>query len=193
MPARTAIVELERLPFATRAEWRHWLAANHAKRLGVWLRFYRKSSAKPSVRYDEAVEEALCHGWIDSVVRSLDDESYVQLFTPRKPKSAWSRTNKERVERLIAAGLMTDAGLEKIEAARQSGSWTSLDSVEALEVPEDFRRALARNRKARSNFEKLSPSRKKQLLYRINAARRPETRKKRIDEAIAAAAANRPL
>lgn len=193
MPARTATVELERLPFATRAEWRHWLAANHAKRQGVWLRFYRKSSAKPSVRYDEAVEEALCHGWIDSVVRSLDDESYVQLFTPRKPKSAWSRTNKERVERLIATGLMTDAGLEKIEAARQNGSWTSLDSVEALEIPEDFRRALARNRKARTNFEKLSPSRKKQLLYRINAARRPETRKKRVDEAIAAAAANRPL
>lgn len=155
--------------------------------------FYRKGCATPSVRYDEAVEEALCFGWIDSIVKSVDEQSYVQLFTPRKPRSSWSRSNKERVERLIAAGRMAAAGLEKIELARRNGSWSNLDSVEALEVPDDLRCALARNRTARENFAKLSPSRKKQLLYRLNGAKRPETRIKRIEEVVAAAAANRPL
>ena len=193
MGTNARIGEREQRPFASRAAWRRWLRSNHASASGVWIRFYRKASGRASVTYAEAVEEALCFGWIDSLVRSFDDESYVQLFTPRKRNSAWSRTNKERVERLTAAGLMTAAGLEKIEEARRNGSWESLDSVEALEVPEDLRRALARNRKARENFEKLSPSRKKQLLYRVNGARRAETRRKRIREVIAAAAANRPL
>lgn len=193
MGIRTRIDERERLPFASRAAWRRWLRSNHASASGVWLQFYKKNAARPSVTYADAVEEALCFGWIDSLVKSLDEQSYVQLFTPRKHKSAWSRSNKERVERLIAAGLMTAAGLEKIELARRNGSWESLDSVEALEIPDDLRRALARNRKARENFEKLSPSRKKQLLYSVNGARRPETRRKRIREVIAAAAGNRPL
>lgn len=193
MGTRTRIDEREQRPFATRAAWRRWLRSNHASASGVWLQFYRKNAALASVTYTEAVEEALCFGWIDSLVKSLDDQSYVQLFTPRKQKSPWSRSNKERVERLMAAGLMTAAGLEKIELARRNGSWESLDSVEALEVPDDLRRAFARNRKARENFEKLSPSRKKQLLYRVNGARRPETRRKRIREVVAAAAAKRPL
>lgn len=193
MSGRQTTGELDKCPFATRAAWRRWLRANHAKTPGVWLLFYRKSTAHASVRYDEAVEEALCFGWIDSIVRSVDDQSYVQLFTPRKPGSGWSRSNKERVERLIAAGLMTAAGLEKIQLARQSGAWTSLDSVEALQVPDDLRRALARDRRARENFEKLSPSRKKQLLYRLNSAKRPETRSRRIAEVMAAVVENRPL
>lgn len=193
MGIRTRIDERQQRPFASRKSWRRWLHSNHASASGVWLQFYKKNAARASVTYPEAVEEALCFGWIDSIVKSLDEQSYIQLFTPRKPKSTWSRSNKERVERLIAAGLMTAVGLEKIELARHNGSWESLDSVEALEVPDDLRRALARNRKARENFEKLSPSRKKQLLYRVNGARRPETRRKRIREVIAAAAASRPL
>ena len=193
MGMRTRVDERQQRPFASRVSWRRWLHSNHASASGVWLQFHKKNAARASVTYPEAVEEALCFGWIDGIVKSLDEQSYVQLFTPRKPKSTWSRSNKARVERLIAAGLMTAAGLEKIELARHNGSWESLDSVEALEVPDDLRRALARNRKARENFEKLSPSRKKQLLYRVNGARRPETRRKRIREVIAAATANRPL
>lgn len=193
MRISTRIGEREQRPFASRAAWRRWLRSNHESASGVWLQFYKKNAARASVTYVEAVEEALCFGWIDSLVKSLDEQSYIQLFTPRKQKSAWSRSNKERVERLIAAGLMTPAGLEKIELARRNGSWESLDSVEALEIPDDLRRALARNRKARENFEKLSPSRKKQFLYRVSGARRPETRRKRIREVIVAATANRPL
>lgn len=193
MGIRSRLDEREQRSFASRAAWRRWLRSNHASASGVWLQFYRKNAARASVSYVEAVEEALCFGWIDSLVKSLDEQSYIQLFTPRKRKSAWSRSNKERVERLIAAGLMTAAGLEKIEQARRNGSWESLDAVEALEIPDDLRNALARNRKARENFEKLSPSRKKQFLYRVNGARRPETRRKRIREVIVAAAADRPL
>lgn len=178
----------DRLPFTDRAAWRRWLQKHHSRAPGLWLVFYKKGSGKPSVRYDEAVEEALCFGWIDSLVKSLDTERYIQLFTPRRPKSAWSATNKARVERLIASGAMTRAGLEKIELARSSGSWTRLDSVAALEVPPDFRKALAANRKARANFERFTPGKKKQLLYLINSAKRPETRQKKIAEAVILAA-----
>ena len=187
----SSTANLPRLRFRTRAAWRRWLQANHSKRTGVWLMYYRKGTATRSVSYIEAVEEALCFGWIDSIVKSVDSESYVQLFTPRKPKSSWSSTNKARVQRLIAAGLMTPAGLEKIELAKNNGSWESLDSVEALEVPDDFRRALNRNRKALANFEAFSPSKRKALLYRISGAKRAETRARRIQLAVELAAQNR--
>ncbi len=180
-----------RLPFRTRAAWRRWLEANHTRRAGVWLLFRKKSSSVPSVRYNDAVEEALCFGWIDSIVKSVDADSYVQLFTPRKPKSVWSKSNKIRVERLIEAGLMTPAGLEKVETARRNGAWESYDSVEALEIPADFRSALARHQSARDNFERFSPSRKKALLYLIITAKRPETRKRRIERAVRLASENR--
>ncbi|MCU0354784.1 MAG: YdeI/OmpD-associated family protein, partial [Cytophagales bacterium] len=128
---------------ASRAEWRQWLAENHAAETGVWLVYYKKGTGRPSVTYDEAVEEALCFGWIDSVPNKMDDERYKQLFSPRKPRSGWSRVNKERLERLTAAGLMASAGLAAIETAKQNGSWTKLDAVENLEMPDDLQTAFA--------------------------------------------------
>jgi uncharacterized protein YdeI (YjbR/CyaY-like superfamily) len=119
----------------TRAEWRAWLEQHHAQTEGVWLISYKKSTGKPRVEYNEAVEEALCFGWVDSKPNKLDDERSMLWFAPRKPGSGWSRLNKERVERMMAAGLMTPAGLEKVEAAKQDGSWNALDAIEALDIP----------------------------------------------------------
>jgi uncharacterized protein YdeI (YjbR/CyaY-like superfamily) len=175
----------------TRKEWRRWLTTNHEHSAGVWVINYKKESGKPRVPYADAVEEALCFGWIDSVMNPLDDDSYMQLFTPRKPKSNWSKLNKQRIEKLVEQGLMMPAGAARIEAARRDGSWTLLDAVEALEVPADLSKALARNKTAQKNFEAFSPSRKKMLLYWVNEAKRPETRAKRITEAVAAAKENR--
>ena len=171
----------------TRKEWRRWLTRNHDTATGIWLINYKKESGRPRVPYAEAVEEALCFGWIDSVMNPLDEYSFMQLFTPRKPKSNWSKLNKQRVETLIDQGLMTPAGLAKIEAAKADGSWTSLDKVEALDVPPDLAKALSKNKTALANFNAFSPSRKKMLLYWVNEAKRPETRAKRIAEAVAAA------
>src|ERR1044071_7571701 len=112
-----------------RKTWRKWLAKNHKLLPGIWLIYYKKDSGKSRVPYAEAVEEALCYGWIDSTQRPLDEESYMQLFMPRKPKSGWSKLNKERVQRLIEEGQMTPAGLEKIELAKQNGSWNKLDGI----------------------------------------------------------------
>lgn len=185
------IDEYDRVEASDRKKWRAWLRKNHARSPGVWLVFYKKASGAATVRYDEAVEEALCYGWIDSLMKPVDDARYRQLFTPRKRRSVWSATNKARVERMIAAGLMTEAGLEAIETAKHNGSWASLDSVEALEEPPDFRKALNANKRARRNFDGMSPSRKKQLLYRINSAKRPDTRLRRIADAVVLAAENR--
>lgn len=182
-----------RVEAADRKKWRAWLGKNHARSPGVWLVFYKKASGTSTVRYDEAVEEALCFGWIDSQVKPVDERRYRQLFTPRKPKSVWSKLNKDRVQRMIAEDLMTDSGLAAIKTARRNGSWTSLDSVEALEVPPDFQKALNANRLALKNFDRMSPSRKKQLLYRINSAKRSETRLRRITDAVALAAEDRSV
>ena len=127
-----------------RREWREWLATNHAILPGVWLIYYKKASGKSCVSYAESVEEALCFGWIDSRKNMLDAERSVQLFTPRKARSSWSKLNKERVEKLTEQGLMTAAGLEKIEAAKQNGLWTQYDTIEALEVPPDLEIGVGR-------------------------------------------------
>ena len=175
----------------TRKEWRLWLSRNHDTSMGVWLINYKKESGRPRVPYADAVEEALCFGWIDSVMNPLDEHSFMQLFTPRKPKSNWSKLNKQRIERLVEQGLMTPAGMAKIEAAQKDGTWTTLDKVEALDVPPDLAKALAKNKTALANFNAFSPSRKKMLLYWVNEAKRPETRAKRIVEAVEAAKENR--
>ena len=176
---------------SSRAEWREWLAAHHVELDGVWLISYKKSSGKPGVLYPEAVEEALCFGWIDSLANTLDDERYKQLFTPRRRKSPWSSLNKERVEGLIAAGLMTPAGLAKIEAAQRDGTWEIYDAVESLTVPDDLTAALAENPRADNTFRGFSPSQRKQLLWHIVSAKRPETRARRIAEIVDAAAQGR--
>lgn len=174
----------------TRAEWRAWLEQNHGRTEGVWLVTYKKATGKPRVEYAEAVEEGLCFGWVDSKPGKLDAERSVLWFAPRKPGSRWSGPNKERVARLTAAGLMAPAGLAKVEAAKQNGTWSALDAVEALEVPPDLARALAERPPAAVNFGAFPRSVKRGILEWIVAAKRAETRAKRVEETARLAAEN---
>lgn len=183
--------ELKTFYAKDREAWRRWLQRNHVKCSGIWLIYYKKASGKTRLEYSDAVEEALCFGWIDSTSRPIDDERYMQRFTPRKPKSGWSALNKRRVEKMIGQNLMTQAGLEKIEEAKKDGSWEHLDHIEALRLPEDFEKALSRNKKAKVNFENFPQFTKKQFLYRINSAKRPQTRKERIRLLVKMAALNK--
>ncbi len=186
----SALSTLEQVYVADRAAWRQWLAANHATSPGIWLVFDKKSSRPDRLAYGDAVEEALCYGWIDSTVRTLDDARYVQLMAPRKPKSTWSRSNKVRVERLMAQGLMAAPGLACIERARANGAWESLDAVEALVVPSDLTRALRALPAAAKNFAAFSPSARKGYLHWISQAKRPETRADRVAHVAQLAASN---
>jgi uncharacterized protein YdeI (YjbR/CyaY-like superfamily) len=171
-----------RVHASTSAEWRRWLRDHHAKERGVWLVSYRRATGKPAVEYDDAVREALCWGWIDSVVKPLDDERTISLYTPRKAGSGWSRSNKDRVKTLIAEGRMNAAGLAKIAAAKKDGSWTLLDSVEALTVPPDLKRALGAAGLKR--FDALTTGKKREHLYALVSAKRPETRAKRVADIV---------
>lgn len=166
------------------AEWRRWLEDNHRKEQAVWVVFYTKSSGKPSMTWSEAVDEALCFGWIDSKKIAIDSERSHQFFSKRKAKSTWSKINKEKIERLVREGLMTEAGYECIELAKQNGSWTILDEVEELVIPKDFEDALGQYEGATDYFLGLSKSVKKMMLYWLVSAKRPETRQKRIDELV---------
>jgi uncharacterized protein YdeI (YjbR/CyaY-like superfamily) len=163
-----------------RAGWRDWLIANHSASIGVYLVSWRRPTGRTSVPYEEAVEEALCVGWVDSTGRVTDDERSIQWFAPRRPRSAWARSNKERVERLIASGLMLPAGLAAIEEAKQNGMWTLLDDVENLIVPDDLAAALDAAPGARTNWDAFSRSARRAMLEWVAQARRPETREKRI-------------
>ncbi|MBE9028737.1 YdeI/OmpD-associated family protein [filamentous cyanobacterium LEGE 11480] len=174
-----------------RAAWRQWLVNNHTTSPGVWLVYYKIKSGKSSIRYEEVVQECLCFGWIDSKTQSIDAERYRQIITPRKPGSVWSKVNKQYIEELIAAGLMTDAGLAKITAAKQDGSWTFLDDIEALIVPEDLAVALSSNRTAKTNFDNFSNTNQKNILYWIATAKRATTRLKRIEQTVDSAAQGR--
>jgi uncharacterized protein YdeI (YjbR/CyaY-like superfamily) len=173
-----------------RATWRGWLEANHATATGAWLVTWRARSGRVGLDYEAAVEEALCYGWIDSTGGHVDDERGKQYFAPRKPRSPWAATNKARVERLLAAGLMAPAGLAAIERARANGSWDVLDSVERLEVPADLAAALRARPPAAANFAAFPPSARKMQLGWVALARRPETRAARIGQIAAAAARN---
>ncbi len=166
----------------TRAEWRRWLEANHTRREGVWLVTFKKDTGQPRVEYEEAVEEALCFGWVDSKPNTLDEQRSLLWFAPRKPRTGWSMPNKERVERLLAAELLAPAGLAKIEAAKADGSWTLLDSVEALEIPPDLAEALAAYPSAAANFDAFPRSVKRGILEWIAIAKKPETRAQRVAE-----------
>ena len=165
-----------------RAGWRVWLDANHAALDGVYLVSWRRGSGKTSVPYEEAVEEALCVGWIDAVGRVIDDERSIQWFARRRPGSGWARSNKERIQRLTAAGLMRPAGLAAIEEAKRNGSWTLLDDVENLIVPDDLAASLDASPPARTNWDAFPPSARRMLLAWIVEAKRPETRAKRVAE-----------
>ena len=191
MKKPNALASLEQVYVPDRAAWRRWLAKQHGRSPGIWLVFDKKSSRPDRLAYGHAVEEALCFGWIDSLVKRLDEERYVQLFTPRKPKSTWSRSNKVRVERLLAEGLMAAAGLASIELAKANGSWESLDAVEAFVMPDDLAKALAAVPGAAEKFAAFAPSQRKAYLHWISQAVRPETRAKRIQEVAVLAAAGR--
>ena len=171
-----------RVDAKTLAEWRRWLRDHHAKERGAWLVSYRRVTGKPAVEYDDAVREALCWGWIDSVVKPLDEERTISLYTPRKAGSGWSRSNKERLKTLIAEGRMSAAGLAKVEAAKKDGSWTLLDSVEALTVPPDLKNALGAAGMKR--FDALTAGRKREHLTALVTAKRPETRAKRVADIV---------
>jgi uncharacterized protein YdeI (YjbR/CyaY-like superfamily) len=182
----------------SRAAWRAWLEANHATVPAVWLVMPRETARRrpPAdgddvLDYTSSVEEALCFGWVDSRAGTVDETRTKLYFAPRKPTSAWARTNKERVERLIATGRMAPAGLAAIERAKANGSWTVLDSVERGEVPDDLAAALDARPPARERWDAFTPSRRKELLTSIAIARRPETRARRVLEAAEAARENR--
>ena len=171
----------------TRAQWRAWLAAHHDQPDGVWLVSWKKATGKPSVPYADAVEEALCVGWVDSKPSSLDDERGMLWFSPRKPGSGWSRPNKERVERVIASGLMTPAGLAVVEAAQADGSWSKLDAVEDLLEPDDLAAALDADPAARAAWDAFPRSAKRGILEWIVQAKRAETRATRVATAVSEA------
>lgn len=163
-------------------DWKKWLELHHVQKDAVWLNFYKQKSPNFNLTWSDSVDVALCFGWIDSTKRSLDSERYIQYFCKRKAKSNWSKVNKEKVQNLIDQGLMQEKGHQSIEIAKENGSWTILDSVEALIVPEDLTQAFTNHQGSKEYFESLSNSAKKILLYWIVSAKRKETKQKRIKE-----------
>lgn len=166
----------------TRKSWRKWLDMNHSRSEGVWLITYKKASGKPHLEYSAAVEEALCFGWIDSLPRKLDDQRTMLYFAPRKAGSGWSALNKQRIEKLHEQGLLTLAGIAKIEAAKRDGSWSKLDKVETLAIPDDLCTELKKYANATQYFDAFPKSAKRGILEWISNAKRPETRRKRVEE-----------
>lgn len=174
----------------TREEWRKWLEDNHVKSTGVWLVTYKKNSGMPYLSYNEIVEEALCFGWIDSLPCRLDEQRTMLYISPRKNKSNWSKANKERIAKLIEQDLISATGIKKVEQAKADGSWSFLDDVEALILPDDLKKALANNLKAKEHFTAFPPSVKRSILEWIKNAKRQATRDKRIAKTVELAAKN---
>ncbi|MEJ1937473.1 YdeI/OmpD-associated family protein, partial [Nostoc sp. NIES-2111] len=170
--------QYERVQVESRAEWRAWLAANHGRTESIWLVTFKKGSGRGTVPYDDVVEEALAFGWVDSLPRSLDEQRTMLLLSPRRSGSNWSRINKERVARLLAAGLMHPAGLAKVEAAKADGTWTALDEVETLAIPADLAQALAAAPPAAERFAAFSSSSRRGILEWLSNARTQATRQK---------------
>jgi len=171
-------------------QWREWLLAHHATTRGVWLVYYKKAAGQPSLSWSQAVDEALCFGWIDSQAKPLDAQRYQQFFSPRKPASGWSRINKQKIEHLTAAGRMAPAGLASVAVAQQNGAWALLDDVEALRLPPDLAQALAERPAAGAYFAGLSRTAKRSLLLGLVLARQAHTRQRRIAAILAQAEAS---
>ncbi len=180
----------EQVEITSREAWRAWLAEHHAVSPGVWGVMWKKASGGPYVSYDDVVDEAIAFGWVDSLVRRLDERRSQLLLTPRKPASSWSRVNKDRVARLIAAGTMTEAGLAAVETAKRNGAWTALDEVEQLIEPDDLRAALDADPAARRHWDAFPRSAKRGILEWIGTAKKPETRGRRVAETARLAAEN---
>ncbi len=182
--------EIEEHYFKTPEDWRAWLEANHDLSKGVYIIMYKIGHEKKSMRWEEAVQQALCYGWIDSTVKSLGDGKRRQYFCPRKPKSAWSKLNKTYIKELMEKGMMHESGLKKINNAKADGSWTALDDVENGVIPEDLQKEFNSNPKAYSNYNDFSWTHRKSYLYWLNQAKKSETRQNRIREIIKNCEAN---
>ena len=178
------------LYFKDHSEWREWLHVNHATSNGINLIFYKVNHENESMRWEEAVKEALCYGWIDSTVKSLGKGKRQQYFCQRKPKGTWSKVNKAYIKELIENGLMHESGLAKINAAKKDGSWTALDDVENGIITNDLKIAFDKNPKAYENYNCFTNGQRKSYLYWLNQAKRDDTRQKRISEIISRCAAN---
>ena len=178
---------MKQLYVPDKSQWRKWLTKNHNKeKNGIWLVFYKKKINKPTLEYEQAIEEAICFGWIDSIIKKIDDEKYARKFTPRKADSFWSELNKKRAERMVKQGLMTKAGLMKIKVAKETGLWDKDPRPKiSFEIPDEFATAMAKNKKARENFNKLALTYRRHYIGWIVTAKRPETKKRRIAESIA--------
>ncbi len=177
---------MKMLEFNNVLAWQSWLAENHDREKEVWLVYYKKESGLPSIKYSDTLDEALCYGWVDSIIKKIDQEKYVRKFTPRKADSNWSKVNKNRVEALIQTGKMAAPGLKKVEAAKQSGAWDKPIQKPELnfEMPPEFQQALTDHPDAYRSYQTLSASHQKQYLVWICTAKREETKNKRIHESI---------
>lgn len=177
---------MQTLHFKSSAEFRRWLKKNHAGSGGIWLRFFKKGSNIKSLAYAEALDQALCYGWIDGQAKPLDEQSWLQRYTPRRPRSGWSKRNTEHAERLIKAGAMTSSGLKAIEAAKADGRWeAAYDSPRNAQPPEDFLKELDKSRKAKAFFKSLNRANIYAIVYRLQTAKKPETRQKRMEMILA--------
>ena len=175
--------DLPTLPFASQKKWADWLAKQHDKSAGVWLKLGKKGTGISSVTYEEALAVALCYGWIDGQKGSFDDKYWLQKFTPRGPKSIWSKINTEKAERLIASGDMKLSGLKAIELAKEDGRWAAAyESQKVISVPADFQAALDKNKKAKAFFATLNSANRYSFLFRLQTARKAETRARRISQ-----------
>jgi uncharacterized protein YdeI (YjbR/CyaY-like superfamily) len=187
----------EELYVFNRADWRTWLCRNHDRKKEVWLIYYKKCTGKPAIEYDDSVEEALCFGWVDSIIRKIDDEKFARKFTPRKGRSTWSEANKNRVEKMIGEGKMTEAGLTVIRKAKNTGKWSETPVIapyrKKLVIPPYLKNALTANKEALDNFNKLAESYRKDFVGWIGSAKKEETRKKRLNEAIGLLERNQKL
>jgi len=183
-----------RMHMKSREQWRTWLVENHATAEELWLVFYKKHTGKPGVTYDEAVEEALCFGWIDGILKRIDGDKHMVRFCPRRAKSIWSERNKERVRKMIEAGRMTEDGMAKVREAKENGQWeNAAEREDVTVVPPELAAALAKDERARLNFEKLAPSCRRQFIALVATAKREETRRRRVALAVKMIRENRRM
>lgn len=176
----------ETLYVTNRKDWREWLSKNHDKKKEIWLIYYKKHTGKPTIPYDDAVEEALCFGWIDSTVKRMDDEKYTQRYSPRNTDSVWADSNVKRVKKMIKEGKMTEIGLEKFKAGQKK--YREIKKIEAMaaenKIPPHLEKALSKNKKAEAIFGNWPPSHRKRYIYYINSAKKEETKKRRAEKAV---------
>ncbi|MBF8270319.1 MAG: hypothetical protein HW386_2028 [Gammaproteobacteria bacterium] len=176
---------MQQVYLKTRSQWRRWLTENHDRNTGIWLVFFKKETGVLTLEYDDVVEEALCFGWVDSIIKKLDKDRFVRKLTPRNDDSKWSAANIRRAELLIRQGLMTQAGMKKIEAAREAGLYKPFKPRHlTIGMPVELKKALAKNNKARNYFQQLAPSYQRHYIGWVALAKRPETTLKRIKESI---------